>query len=186
VALAASASRSGASRPIEAGGTVGRASGDAPRLSSVRVSQLLIGPIRLILAATLLGGARVAGAEADVAWLALGTGAVVILIAAALDPRRRFLAPARSPEPIPAGARFEPWHVVALGAAFPSTVGVSVLGVVALFFEPTLGAVLAGVLAGMGLGALASGGMLVWWERQHVVRLYSDAAGRLFERALSR
>jgi hypothetical protein len=165
---------------------VSRASDSAPRLSSVRGSHLLIGPIRLILAAALWGGARIAGAEAEVAWLALGTGAVVILIAFALDPRRRFLAPPRSPAPLPPDARFEPWHVIALRAALPSTVGVSVLGVGALFFEPTLVAVLAGVLAGMGLGALAAGGVLAWWERQHVVRLYSDSAGRLFQRALSR
>jgi hypothetical protein len=165
---------------------VSRESGHAPRLSSVRGSQLLIGVIRVVLATALLAGARGAGSEPDVAWLALGSGAVVILFAAALDPRRRFLAPPRSPSPVPAGALYEPWHVVALKAAFPSTVGVSVLGIAALFFQPTLAAVLAGVLAGMGVGALAAGGMLAWWERQHVVRLYSDSTGRLFERALSR
>jgi len=38
----------------------------------------------------------------------------------------------------------------------PSTVGVSVLAAVTLAFQPTLTALLAGILAGLGLAALLS------------------------------
>ena len=43
----------------------------------------------------------------------------------------------------------------AIGASLlPSTVGVTILAVVALFFDPLLAAALAGVLAGLGAAAL--------------------------------
>jgi hypothetical protein len=51
-----------------------------------------------------------------------------------------------------------------------------VLLAIALFFEPLLGAVLAGVLAGMGLVALMSLVDLLLRERDESTRLYADAA----------
>jgi len=44
----------------------------------------------------------------------------------------------------------------AVHASLPSTAGVSFLAAVALVFEPTLTALLAGVLAGLGVAALVA------------------------------
>lgn len=41
----------------------------------------------------------------------------------------------------------------ALHASLPSTVGVSILAAITLAFQPTLAALLAGILAGLGLAA---------------------------------
>jgi hypothetical protein len=46
---------------------------------------------------------------------------------------------------------------------------------VSLAFEPLLGAVLAGVLGGMGLVSLASWVEVVLWERRAGVMLFADA-----------
>jgi hypothetical protein len=112
--------------------------------------------------------------------LAFGTGALGFLAAGIADVRRRFAALAAEPLPVPDGAAYDAWPVIAARAAFPSTVGVSVLGVVALPIEPTLTALLAGILAGMGLAGFATGLWLAWLEREQSVRMYRDRAGHLF------
>jgi hypothetical protein len=56
----------------------------------------------------------------------------------------------------------------------PSTAGVAILAAVSLAFEPLLAAVLAGVLAGMGVVSLASWVEVVLWERRAGATLYAD------------
>ena len=53
----------------------------------------------------------------------------------------------------------QPRREVVLRNIYPSTVGVTVLGLIALAFQPTLAAVLAGVVAGM-----AAATAVVWLE----------------------
>ena len=57
----------------------------------------------------------------------------------------------------------------------PSTAGVAVLAVASLFFEPVLTAVLAGILAGMGIVSLVSCVEVALWERRSEKQLFADA-----------
>jgi hypothetical protein len=58
----------------------------------------------------------------------------------------------------------------------PSTVGVAVLAAASLAFQPILAAVLAGILAGMGIVGLVSCLEVALWERQTGAQLYGDIA----------
>jgi hypothetical protein len=50
--------------------------------------------------------------------------------------------------------------------AAPSTVGVAVLAAISLGFQPMLAAVLAGILAGLGIVGLVACAEVTLWERQ--------------------
>ena len=58
------------------------------------------------------------------------------------------------PAELPADASVAPAWLHAVHSALPSTVGVSLLAAVALAFQPTLTALLGGILVGLGLVAL--------------------------------
>lgn len=73
------------------------------------------------------------------------------------DPRARFRQVPAEPAELPADARIAPPWLHVVHASLPSTVGVSVLAAVTLAFNPTLTALLAGILAGLGLAALLRG-----------------------------
>jgi hypothetical protein len=70
-----------------------------------------------------------------------------------------------------------------LRAAYPSTIGLTVLIGIALGFQPTLAALLAGILAGIGGAALGFAAQLTAWERQRGVRVLAEPGkgGRVFE-----
>ena len=72
------------------------------------------------------------------------------------DPRARFLPASAEPTALPADANVAPAWLHAVHASLPSTVGVSILAAVALAVQPTLTALLAGVLAGLGIAALVA------------------------------
>jgi hypothetical protein len=57
----------------------------------------------------------------------------------------------------------------------PSTAGVAVLAAISLVFEPILAAVLAGILAGMGIVSLVSCVEVALWERRSDAQLLADA-----------
>jgi hypothetical protein len=119
-------------------------------VQSLRLRLLLVGPLRLVLSVCWLGAARAAGATL----VAFAAGAFITAVLASNDPRARLLGGGAEPEQLPAGAQVAPAWRHAVHAAFPSTVGVSVLAAVALSVRPELAALLAGVLAGLGLAAL--------------------------------
>ena len=125
-------------------------------VESVRLRLLLIGPLRLVLGAAWLGAARAAGGSPDATLLTFLAGAFALAFLIPNDPRSRFRR-APEPEDLPAHASVAPAWVHAAHAAFPSTIGMSVLAGVTLAFNPTLTALLAGVLAGLGLAALLRG-----------------------------
>ena len=58
-----------------------------------------------------------------------------------------------------------------LRATYPSTVGLTVLMVIALPIDQQLGAFLAGTIASLGLGAAVFGTELVAWERSRGQRI---------------
>jgi hypothetical protein len=123
-------------------------------VESVRLRLLLVGPLRLVLGAAFLGAARAAGGSSTGTLLAFAAGTFALVFLAANDPRARFRTSAGGPAELPAGATVAPAWLHALHAAFPSTIGVSLLAAATLAFRPTLAALLAGVLAGLGIAAL--------------------------------
>jgi hypothetical protein len=123
-------------------------------VQSLRLRLLLIGPVRLVLSVTGFAAARAAGAPGGGAVVAFMAGAFVTAFFALNDPRARFRPAPKEPAELPADASVAPAWKHAVHAALPSTVGVSALAAVTVAFQPTLTALLAGILAGLGLTAL--------------------------------
>lgn len=123
-------------------------------VQSLRLRLLLVGPLRLGLSIVWLAAARTAGARAGPALLLFAVGAFALVFLAFNDPRDGFRRAPGEPARLPADATVAPAWMHAVHAAFPSTVGVSLLAAVTLAFKPELSAFLAGVLAGLGLAAL--------------------------------
>jgi hypothetical protein len=142
-------------------------------VESLRLRLLLVAPLRLALGALGLAAARAAGGSWGRLLIAFGAGAFAIVFLASNDPRTRFRGGTGEPEPLPADASVAPAWLHVVHAAVPSTVGVSILAAVTLAFNPTLAALLAGILAGLGLAALlaayAIGGRLYLDPRRRVV-----------------
>jgi hypothetical protein len=105
--------------------------------------------------------------------IAFAAGAFAIVFLASNDPRARFGRGSGEAAQLPADAQVAPAWLHAVHAAFPSTVGVTVLAAVALAFQPMLTALCAGFLAGLGIAALAAAratdGRLYLEPRQRVV-----------------
>jgi hypothetical protein len=125
-------------------------------VESLRLRLLLVAPLRLVLSGAFLAAARAAGATSGPALLAFVGGAFGVAFLAWSDPRARFLPASGEPTELPADASVAPAWRHAVHASLPSTVGVSFLAAVALLFQPTLTALLAGVLAGLGVAALVA------------------------------
>jgi hypothetical protein len=123
---------------------------------SLRTRTLLVIPIRLVLGVSWLVGARLAGARSGPALLAFVVGALGIAFLIFNDPRSRFVQAEVDPLALPPGTPVAPRWRQALAATLPSTVGVSLLAVIALATRPILAALLGGVCAGLGLAALIS------------------------------
>jgi ABC-type branched-subunit amino acid transport system permease subunit len=125
-------------------------------VESVRLRLLLVAPLRLVLGVAWLLAARAAGGPTAGTLLAFAAGAFAMAFLVPNDPRARFRRTQREPAQLPADAVVAPaWrHVV--DALVPSTVGLSILAAVTLAFQPTLTALLAGILVGLGLAALLS------------------------------
>lgn len=123
-------------------------------VQSLRLRLLLVGPLRLVLSVCWLVAARAAGATSGAALVAFAAGAFGMVFLASQDPRARLRGGGAEPAELPAGATVAPAWLHAAHAAFPSTVGVSVLAAIALFVRPVLASLLGGVLAGLGLAAL--------------------------------
>ncbi len=105
--------------------------------------------------------------------MGLVLGAGICALALVTDRRWLFLGTPAA-EPLPDGARPAPLLRAVVSGMLPSTVGVAVLAAAALAFEPILAAVLAGILAGMGIVALVSTVEVAVWERQHDALLLAD------------
>jgi hypothetical protein len=150
--------------------------GHRPRLVRVSTQLLVLTPIRLGLGLAGLGAAALIGRPGPAA-LAFGVGTLGAAIALSADPRysRDLLGDV---PPVPEDARYASRLEIAAAGIFPSTAGVAVLTGIALFFDATLAALLAGVLAGM-----AASGFIAWLnldtiERRQNYRLYLDRPGK--------
>jgi hypothetical protein len=142
------------------------------RLAPALAGQLLVAPVRLLLGAVGLVGALLRGLDGGPALLAFALGALgfaVVLLSA-----ERYFLQVEEPDPVPAGARVQSQRDTLRAAVWPSTVGVTGLLAVALAANPTLAALLAGVLAGMGLAALLTAARTAMSERALGGRLLVD------------
>jgi hypothetical protein len=117
---------------------------------------LLVIPIRIVLGVALLVAARIAGSNGTAALLAFVTGLVGIVFFLFNDPRARFAPGAGDALPFPEDVAVAPRWRQAFAATLPSTIGVAVLSVIALFTSPTLSALLAGIETGLGVAAALS------------------------------
>jgi hypothetical protein len=123
-------------------------------VESIRLRLALIGPVRLALSIVWLVAARADGARSAATLIALVAGAFASAFLVTNDPFARFRKGSDKVAELPAGASVAPAWLHVVHAALPSTIGVSVLAAIALLFQPTLTALLAGLLAGMGVAAL--------------------------------
>jgi len=152
----------------------------ARRVVRLSLRPLVLAPIRLALGLAGLGAAVLGGARGSVVLLAFVIGAVGAAALLTSDPRGRRRRPAE-PVPLVAGTAVDSWSEVARTDIFPSTAGVTVLTGAALAFDPAVAAVLAGVLAGMGLATVVGALQIAAWERAAGGRLFAErGGGRLF------
>jgi hypothetical protein len=145
-----------------------------PAVYRVTHQRLALSAIRLGLAAVGFVGSILAGADGRAAGVGLALGAAICGLALVTD-RRWLLLGAPSAEPLPEDARRAPLGRAVAEGMLPSTAGVAVLAAASLVFEPILTAVLAGILAGMGIVSLVSGVEVVLWERRTGAQLLADA-----------
>lgn len=122
-------------------------------VESVRLRLLLVAPLRLVLGIAFLGAARAVRGASGATLVAFAVGAFAMAFLVPNDPRARFRGGSDKPADLPADATVAPAWLHAVHAALPSTVGVSILAAVTLAFAPTLTALLAGILVGLGLAA---------------------------------
>jgi hypothetical protein len=155
-----------------------------PALIEARAQALSIGVVRLALAAVGLGAAIAFGTRPGAAAALFVLGAVLLLVAV-LGGRRRRLVFLRLAEAEPLGLRatFESRGRSLLRAAYPSTIGLTVLIALAVLPQPGLAALLAGILAGLGAAALEFALQLAAWERRRGALVVAEPGrgGRVFE-----
>jgi hypothetical protein len=158
---------------------------NAPALIEVRAQFVLIGAVRLALAAAGFGAAIARGTSPGVAAGLFALGAGVLLVAVLGGGRGGTMAWARlrDAEPLPPGAQLESRSRSVVRAAYPSTIGLSVLIVLALAIDSALAAVLAGILAGIGGVAVGFAVQLAVWERKRGARILVEPGhgGRVYE-----
>ena len=156
----------------------------APALIEARAQTLLIGIVRLVLAAVGLAGAIAVGTRSGAAAALFAAGALVVLLAI-MGGRRGRLVRVRleQAERLRSEPRLEPRRQILARALYPSTIGLSVLIAMALWLEPSLAALLAGILGGIGGAALGFAAQLAAWERQRGARVVAEPGkgGRVFE-----
>ena len=147
-----------------------------PGLVRASTQLLVLTPVRLGLGLAGLAAAALLE-RPGVAAVAFALGVLGAAIALGADPRYSRDLLGEVP-PLPPGARFASRREMAVQGVFPSTVGVAALTAVALFFNATLAALLAGVEAGMGVA-----GFIAWLNLDSIERrldygLYVERRGR--------
>jgi len=158
---------------------------DAPVLVDARAQALLIGGARLVLGVGALVGARARGLDPGPAAGLFAFGCFVLLFALLAGSGRRHtdqrIAEAKNP---PQEAVVEPLWRSLLKASYPSTIALTIGAGIALAANPSLAAVLAGILAGLGVAALIAASRVYLWERELHGRLLAERkrGGRIYLR----
>lgn len=155
----------------------------APVLVEARAQALLIAAVRFALAAagTVAAVARGVDRGPAVGLVAFGAGLVLFSVYAGGRPQRaarRF----GDAQPAPDDFRVESRLRALAAATYPSTIGLAILTLIALWPQPPLAAFLAGILAGLGVMALVGAARLSAWERARGSRFFVDVESeRVFE-----
>jgi hypothetical protein len=145
-------------------------------LVDLRRYSLPIVPLRLVLGFAFLGGARALGVTAGGSARLFGLGAFLFALAMLTSRRRRlFWRRADEATPIDSAAPIADWGWTIARSTFPSTLAMTGLAALALPFNPALAALLAGVLAGMGIVGAVFAVELLLWERDRRVRLLATS-----------
>jgi len=145
-----------------------------PAVYRVTYQRLALSAVRLGLAAVAFAGSIAVGADPAAAGEGLALGAGICALALVTD-RRWLLLGTPKADPLPNDVRRASLARAIADGMLPSTVGVAVLAAVSLVFEPILSAVLAGILAGMGIVSLVSCVEVALWERRSDSQLFADA-----------
>ena len=156
----------------------------APVLAEARPQALLIATVRLVLAAAGVAAAVAFGLARGSAAALFACGVAILFLAVyGGDRRRRSALRFERAEPVPAGARIESRGRALGRAAYPSTIGLTVLTAFALWPQPGLSALLAGLLGGLGGVSVAGAFRLGAWERERKARILIEAGGaeRVYE-----
>jgi hypothetical protein len=157
-----------------------------PKLWRLVDRLVLVAPIRFALGAVCTLLAWAVGAQGAVAAVSFALGCVGLAVVALSD-RRAVLLGRPEHVPVPADALYAGRLETALAACLPSTIALTVFSLVALLFEPTLAALLAGGIAGLGLAGLVSGLRLALQESEEHVELFVARGSRLvYERPAER
>jgi hypothetical protein len=120
------------------------------------LAALLLALIRFALAAVGLAGAILRGVDATVALATFGFGVMILAIAVVATRRRRWSGrDIRGENPLR----------VAISALYPSSLGLAALIVFSLVLDPQLAALMAGLLAGLALVAVAVAAQIAWARR---------------------
>jgi hypothetical protein len=147
----------------------------APLLVEAREQALLIAGLRLALALTGAVAAAARGVDRGAVLGLLAVGGFALLLAVyGGDRRRRSELKFSEPQPLPPEARFAGKARTLGHAAYPSTIGLTVLIAVALWPQPALAALLAGLLGGLAAMSLIGLVRLSSWEAARGTRFYVD------------
>ena len=147
----------------------------APLLVEAREQALLIAVLRLALAIAGAVAAVARGVDRGAALGLLVLGAFALLLSVyGGDRRRRSELKFSEPQPVPPGAHFAGKARTLAHAAYPSTIGLTILTAIALWPQPGLAALLAGLLAGLGAMSLIGLTRLTSWEASRGTRFYVD------------
>jgi hypothetical protein len=147
---------------------------EAPTLSRASVRAIGVAAIRLALGVAFVVAATLRGLDGGPTAISAIAGALVLTMIALGQRSRAGAADLGDALPVPADARFDPGWIGVLLACIPSTIGVSVLAVLALVFSAALGAVLAGVLIALGVLAVVSWIQVTARERQDRARYWVE------------
>ena len=148
------------------------AAGATSALVEARTQALLVIPVRLGLAVAGFAAARLLGVASGTAVALFGFGTAIVFFTLQLTMKRRlFWVAVADGKPVDPARPVQGRLRTTLRATYPSTVGLTVLMVIALPLDAQLGAFLAGTIASLGLGAAVFGGELVAWERRRGKRL---------------
>jgi hypothetical protein len=155
----------------------------APALVEARQQALLIAALRGLLGLAGVGAAIARGVDGGPAAGLFIFGAALVLLSIYGGGRpARSRAKFANPEPKPAEARMQgAWRGLA-EAAYPSTIGLTGLTLIALWPQPPLAAFLAGILGGLAVMSLVGFVRLTALEHRRRSRILVDyKASRVFE-----
>jgi hypothetical protein len=155
----------------------------APALVEARQQALLIAALRGALGVAGVGAAMACGVHGGPAFgLAVFGAAIVLLSIYGGDRRSRSAMKFANPEPAPGDASMKGrWRGLA-EAAYPSTIGLTALTLIALWPQPPLAAFLAGILLGLAVMSLVGYARLTALEhRRRSTILIDYKASRVFE-----